>query len=62
MMQISHKNRMFWWKINKLINEGTHFESVDNLSGNCCFTVVGTFGEFVALTKLAVVDGLIAVR
>lgn len=37
----------------------THFESVDNFSGNCCFTDVGIFGEFVALAKLAV-GGLIA--
>lgn len=37
----------------------THFESVDNFNGNCCFTLVGTFGEFVALAKLAV-GGLIA--
>lgn len=29
--------------------QNTHFESVDNFNGNCCFIDVDNFGEFVAL-------------
>jgi hypothetical protein len=45
-----------------LFKNYTHFDSVDNFMGNCCFTAdADCLGELVALTKLADV-GLMATK